>query len=503
MNSPNASILRSLAAIAAALFVAPSAVAAVAPVAPDPAQWVAQNTDIAAEQVVIAGPETVFSLQTLGPPAATGEVIALVRTESVAAQWGAAHGFRSWDAHMLFDCSHRRMRVIRSATYPEPNRGGAPKNEVRAADDWLVPQPQEPAAKLLAAACDASYAWPLRASKVAAAPAPAEARPGPLKPAPPTVVTMAAPQPQPSTPAPLKPAPPAVVAMAAPPTQPQSAPAPLKPVPPVVVATAAPPSPQSTPAPLKPAPPAVVAMAAPPPSPQSAPAPLAVAPQPKPAEALSPSGSEAGRLAVQLAHGPSEPGAARALRKARKLLGPAAVGLTDVTEESAVGQRRRYTALLSGFASADAAREACAVLVRAGRGCVVRRLADAAQPAQPMADKQANPAPVAPTATAPAPPPQHDQAQAGETGYRVQLARGPSEEGARRVLKKARKLLGAGADGLADVTEESRVGRRRRYTALLSGFPSAEAAREACAALTRAGQDCQPRHAADAAVTDL
>jgi hypothetical protein len=34
------------------------------------------------------------------------------------------------------------------------------------------------------------------------------------------------------------------------------------------------------------------------------------------------------------------------------------------------------------------------------------------------------------------------------------------------------------------------VGSRRRYTALLSGFPSAADAERACATLTKAGQAC-------------
>src|SRR5512143_3722105 len=88
-----------------ALFLASSPALAAPPTGPDLARWLASNTDIPASQVAIAGPDLVYSLVPLGPPAPTGEVIALVRTEPLTAEWGAAHGFQSWEAHLLFDCA--------------------------------------------------------------------------------------------------------------------------------------------------------------------------------------------------------------------------------------------------------------------------------------------------------------------------------------------------------------------------------------------------------------
>lgn len=134
---------------------------------PDITRWVSDNTDMPAAQVAIAGPENIYSVERLGSAAPTGEVIALVRAENLKASWAGPQGFGSWDAHILFDCKAERMRVIRSASYPEPNRQGEPKADTRLSD-WLSPRPDEPGARLLAAACDAAFAWPLRAPRAIA-----------------------------------------------------------------------------------------------------------------------------------------------------------------------------------------------------------------------------------------------------------------------------------------------------------------------------------------------
>lgn len=341
--------------------------AAVAQPAPDVAAWLAANTDLRPAQVVIAGPDHIYSLEPLGPPTAAGEVVVLVRTESVA----AVNGFASWDAHLLFDCVGSRMREIRSAAYPGRNRTGSPKVE-DPGDGWTKPRSPEPSAKLLAAACDAGFKWPLRV---------AEAR-------------VAAP----SQPLPLPP-------------------------------------PAATPA-------------------------LVLTAQ---------------AYAVQIARGPSEEGARRALQAARKALGPAGRELTDSTEVTTVGAARRYTVRLAGFRDQAAANEACRTLTAAGQDCF---------PWQEGTD-----APAAP-ATAPAPP-------AKPSGFAVQVARGPSEEGAQKALKAARQALGASAAKLTATAELSFVGPRRRYTALLSGFPSADEAARACATLTAAGQTCFTLKAGD------
>ena len=152
--------------LAAALWVVP-AFAAAPPLAL--AAWVSANTDLTLSQVAIAGGDNVYSVEPLGPRLPTGEVLALVRTEAVSADWRAAHQFLSWDAHLLFDCQGGRVRVLRSTSYSEHNRRGTAKPDERG-DAWFTPDKDTPAVKLLAAACDARFDWPLRS----AAPAPAE-----------------------------------------------------------------------------------------------------------------------------------------------------------------------------------------------------------------------------------------------------------------------------------------------------------------------------------------
>jgi len=147
--------------VAAALWAAP-AVAASSPTV-DQAGWVKANTDLVVSQVAIAGPENVYSLEPIGPRLPTGEVLALVRTEAVSADWRAAHRFQSWDAHLLFDCQGGRVRVLRSASYLERDRQGPAKADERG-DGWFTPEAETPAASLLAAACDAKFKWPLRES---------------------------------------------------------------------------------------------------------------------------------------------------------------------------------------------------------------------------------------------------------------------------------------------------------------------------------------------------
>jgi hypothetical protein len=123
--------------------------------------WVGANTDLRVSQVAIVGPDNVYSVEPLGPRLPTGEVLALVRTEALNADWRTAHQFQSWDAHLLFDCQGGRVRVLRSTSYAEHNRGGTAKPDERG-DAWFSPDKGDPATRLLAAACDASFDWPLR-----------------------------------------------------------------------------------------------------------------------------------------------------------------------------------------------------------------------------------------------------------------------------------------------------------------------------------------------------
>lgn len=135
------------------------------------AAWVSQNTDLAVSQIAITGPENVYSLEQIGPRLPTGEVLALVRTEAVSDTWRDAHQFQSWDAHMLMDCQGGRVRVLRSASYAERDRGGGAKADERG-DAWFSPDPQTPAATLLSAACDPAFSWPLRGASTTPSRAP-------------------------------------------------------------------------------------------------------------------------------------------------------------------------------------------------------------------------------------------------------------------------------------------------------------------------------------------
>jgi hypothetical protein len=156
------------AAIAAGLGAAPAVAATPAP--GELARWVAGNTDLPIARIAIAGPEQVYSLEQLGPRTSTGEVIALVRSEALAADPLA--GPQSWEAHLLFDCSGGRLRQIRSVTWPERNRKGRPTQQPPR-EGWIVPQAEQPAMQLLSAACDPTFAWPLQAATMTAALPPA------------------------------------------------------------------------------------------------------------------------------------------------------------------------------------------------------------------------------------------------------------------------------------------------------------------------------------------
>lgn len=140
------------------------------------AAWVRANTDLPVSQIALAGPENVYSLEPLGPPVPTGEVLALVRTEAVDPDWRAAHRFQSWDAHMLFDCQGGRVRVLRSASYPERGRQGPARPDDRGGA-WFSPETNTPAATLLSAACDPAFSWPLRESSAPSGPTPAREDP--------------------------------------------------------------------------------------------------------------------------------------------------------------------------------------------------------------------------------------------------------------------------------------------------------------------------------------
>ena len=168
--------------------------------------------------------------------------------------------------------------------------------------------------------------------------------------------------------------------------------------------------------------------------------------------------------AIQVARGPSPEGARRALSEARKALGPAATDLSDNTEHSKAGVLDRYSATLRGFASEADAGKACETLRAAARDCFVRAL-----------HTEPPPAPI---------PPAID--------YVVQLAQGPSEEGAALAIHRGRKALGSQAAKLKGVTERHGPDA---YVAVLAGFETAGAAARACKTLQQAQLSCFARPA--------
>jgi hypothetical protein len=389
-----------VAALASALLASPALAAA--PSGPELADWLSRNTDLPAAQVAIVAPEDVYSLQPLGPRLPDGQVIALVRTEVLAADWGAAHGFQSWEAHLMFDCKGGRVRILKSTVYPEPNRQGAAKVE-SAGGDWFTPKSPEPAVRLLAAACDASFVWPLRSKLASTAPAKAPE-------AAPAKVVAEAPAAQPK--AETRPVLTASPATAPPAATPRAAPAGPYAIQIVYTSSEAGAryslaQARTTLGPvatglsdvmqssefgrhkrprltgylsgfadagsaqracetlLKAKQDCVVRPALPEAAASAGPSPVAAQPR-------------AAAFFVQVARGPSEAGAKKALAQGRATLGPLAETLTDATDEARLGRRRRYTARLTGFATAAAAGEACSKLVSAGQSCFAR--AEGAQP---------------------------------------------------------------------------------------------------------------------------
>jgi hypothetical protein len=362
--------------------VAAAWLASAAPAAADPdlRVWVTQHTDLAPAQIAVANPELVYSVERLGSPAPTGEVIGLVRVEAVSANWRRAHGFASWDAHVLADCRAGRLRVIRSATYQQPGRGGSPQPEAPSGA-WLSPRPSEIAARLTAAICDPDFAWPLRAAAAAG----------------PTFAVQAASPASVVTPASTSPA--AVAAGAelkAGDYAVQVARGPFRdgalralPNPPLTLAASTETSRVGRKARytavLSGFPNAAAAAEAcrtliaagqdcftRRPAPTDVQAPPVFAADRIGGQVAAGAGGEGARsFAVQVARGPFADGAHRALEDARRTLGPSAEGVGAEVSLDGRGRRRRYVARLTGFATANAAEQACRRLAQDRRDCFV------------------------------------------------------------------------------------------------------------------------------------
>lgn len=424
-----------------AIALAAALVAGPANAAPrDFAAWVRANTDLLPSQIAITGPDVVYALQPSGPGPVPGEVTALVRTEALADDWKASHGFQSWEANLLIDCRGGRVRIVRSASYPQRDRQGQP---VPGAADagWSIPKPGEPAARLVAAACDPGFAWPLR---------PASAATSIVAPAAPTGAKLAD---RKTAAAPAAPATPAggVDSDSARPRIEELAPA-------AVTSASAGAG-------------ASVQVAAgggvvpvPPPKPGSVEQVVEISSGASEADAGLPTTRKVVQpFAIQLGRGPSETGARKAVERARAILGGQTGGLTPSVEASEIdGGRRRFTATLSGFATQDLAQAACEALQKAQQPCLVR------QPSAPVEGRDGG----------------------HEGAYYIQVARGPSEEGARKALDKARRALGPATQGLLARMDASDVSGLRRYTVRFEGFASADAAKSACDLVLKAGQSC-------------
>jgi len=316
-------------ALLAALF--PGAALAGPPAGSALAAWVSQTTDLMPSQIAVVGPENVYSLEPLGPPSPTGEVIVLVRTEAYDNGWGRAHGFQSWEANLLIDCKRSRLKVIRSASYPDRNRQGRPV--VASPDaDWSTPKPSEPDSRLVAAACDPAFAWPLRGVPLPAKVSTPRKSIDPAAASPLPQVVELPPLPQPAEKAAVK--------SDKPDAKTDDKAAPIQQVVDIAPEAAAPSA----------SPPRAAAVAKP-----------------------------GGRYFLQITRGPSEAAARKALDKARETLGPLAEGLTVRLDMTDISGRKRFTARLEGLASAQAAEDACNKLVKAKQSCFFRPLAPPAQ----------------------------------------------------------------------------------------------------------------------------
>jgi hypothetical protein len=361
----------------------------------DAARWLAQNTDLRPAQVAIVSRDAIYAVEPFGPQTATGEVIAHVTTEAVAPDWRAHHDFLSWEAHVIFDCNGRRMRVIRSASYPDHGERGQPHADVADAA-WRTPSPAEPGAQLLAAACDPTFDWPMRR---ASAQAPAPAAHAPLLGA--DLGAQFRPKVEAAAPTVVAAQPTASTIVFSPPVAPKLTAAAY------AVQVARGPYEDGAQRALDRAQELLDAdfgklIASTEPSlagterrytailtgftdadaAEQACETLRAAGQlcnlrRAPSRTADPSDLRLawsdGRLyTVQLARGPDEDGAQRAILRARSILDPNFAGLSADTVRAGLGDDRRYTAILTGFESAAAAAWACDMLHAAGQDCQLR-----------------------------------------------------------------------------------------------------------------------------------
>lgn len=328
------------------------AAAAAEPAPAEVAAWVAENTDIAPAQIALVTPDHVYGFERLGPVTATGEALALVRTEAFADAAHAVRGTQSWEAHLLFDCRRSRVRVIRSANFGRRNRDGPPA-ATEEAGAWMAPSADQPAAKLLGAACDPAFAWPLRTNAPRLAMArtnlpTAEVKPEALAPGAYAVQVARGPSAEGARRALRE----ALKALG-------------------TRANLVPVTEHSKLGSRDRFTAALNGFASEAEAAQACAALRAAGRDCLVRAAVTEAAAAASpRYAVQLAYGPSQEGAALAVRRARKALGAQAAGLSDASEASADGAR--HAAVLAGFETAGAAARACETLQRAALSCFAR-----------------------------------------------------------------------------------------------------------------------------------
>ena len=296
------------------------------PISLDPVSltaWLKANTDLAADQVAIAGPVHVVAV-TRGK-AEAGIQKAVVRGEVVDRDWAAEHRFVSWSTDIEVDCKADRVKSPSGKSYVQRKRRGS-ANNVFASADWTTPEPADPIYSVVRALCGANYAWPLRGgTKLAAAP-------------PPPPVAAPPPRPQPAPDAPMD----TSARQATPPPPPAPAPT-LQPPPPRTAA--APPPPTARPYAAPPAP-------------------------PKPASAPE----RGGAFAVQVLASSTESKARAELASLARMFTSETRGLTQRVVPTQVNGKTYYRAMFAGLAGQGQAQTLCKTVGRLGYECIVRKL---------------------------------------------------------------------------------------------------------------------------------
>ena len=270
--------------------------------------WLQRQTDITPERVVAVTPQAITAVVSTFPAGGGQGPRVVIRAEALNGETYARTGALSWHVSLSADCAGHRVRLGETTGYPQRNLLGERRVLRPAETEWRAPEAGTALDNAWRAACDGKFKGPFQASDVK------------------VVQPDAGPPPaSANTPA-------------------ADAPAPAAPAPSPRLAKATPPAKAVAPA---------TAAAAP----KAAPAPKAD----PPAKAAPP----AGGISVQIGSFPDQTSANAALAK----LGD---GQPHSTESAVVAGRTWYRAVVSGFASSDAANQYCAARKAKGGVCLVR-----------------------------------------------------------------------------------------------------------------------------------